>query len=184
VQLNGIQGDKQFTIEQPLMFTALIAAAAAGDEGRKVYWLYNNQVAYGGGVNNYNLAGMVWHVKDPTHVVIVPPWMLADLLGSKATVPISGNYTITKFDMGKTFILNNAANVAITLPLSTKCGSGDQLVFFQKNASPGAATLTPQGSDVISSLNGLNQATYTIPGTLGARQTIQTDGNGNWYVVG
>ena len=185
VQLNGIQGDKQFNILQPQMFTALIASAAAGDEGRKVYWLYNNQVAYGGNVTNYNLAGMVWHVKDPTHVAIVPPWMLADLLGSKATMPLltSGSVTLTKFDAGKTCILNNPTAQQITLPLSTKLGSGDQIVFFQRNAAPGAVTIAVQGSDLMYSLQGMAASSYNFAATAGLMHTFQTDGNGGWYVV-
>jgi hypothetical protein len=73
VQSTDAVGDKRSQVYRPLLFTMAIAAAAAGDEGKKVYALYNNQVSYTSTFGNY--VGKVWRVIDATHVEIIPPWV-------------------------------------------------------------------------------------------------------------
>src|SRR4051812_17064352 len=46
VQANGLRGDKMMLVERPLTYVAKIAAAAAGDEQRKVFVKFNNEVQY------------------------------------------------------------------------------------------------------------------------------------------
>jgi hypothetical protein len=181
VQINGLQGDKMFEVLQPLMFKALVPLATVGqDEGRKVYWQFNNQVSFSPG-NSGNLAGQVWFVNDPTHVTVLPPWMLADLLGAPAilTLPTTGVQTLTKFDTGKTFWCAPATAQSITLPLATQCGSGDSLLFVNVGTTNIGPTLLPSGTNTI---NGLSS--FAVSTAQWGRAIFQTDGVSQWVQVG
>ncbi len=136
-------GDKRAKIHRPYAFEALIASCALGDETRRVYWLYNNQVAYS--TTNLNFAGTVLGILDATHVLVLAPWLsppstgdsgnptqaaFATLAASGAVAPsVQRNYLITKAgvaaltlaapvvttDDGKTIVLTSTTAFAHTL---------------------------------------------------------------------
>src|ERR1700731_2436799 len=75
IQQNSGQGDVVLDrIIQPHLFMAQIANAVPGQEGQKLYWLFNNQVQFTTGVNG-NLAGTMWQWFDSTHIWVLPPWL-------------------------------------------------------------------------------------------------------------
>ncbi len=136
-------GDKRAKIHRPYAFGALISSCALGDEGRKVYWAFNNQVAYSTTFLNY--AGTVLGILDSTHVLVLAPWVnpfntgdsghpsqvvFAPLAANAALSPsLPRNYIITKAgvcnltltapvvttDDGKSIIINSATAFAHTL---------------------------------------------------------------------
>lgn len=114
-------GDKKVTVERPFRFTMKIASASAGDEGRAVYALYDNEVAYSG-VSNSIQVGWVDRVIDSTTVQIIPVW-----LGIVGFGTVSGNAI--------TFTGSTGANT-ISMPdnladaLSIKQGANSYLTFI------------------------------------------------------
>lgn len=183
VQSTSSLGDFKAHIHRPYSFIALIASTAAGDEGRKVYWKYNNQVSNGTeGLTHWNYAGRILGVIDSTHVLVLAPWMRWPSDGySNAKVlatGTSGTYTLTKFDVGALVNLAYTSAAAVDLPLSTTLSPGDRFDFIVTAASAGAATLTPTSPDVI---NGASTKALATTQYTAAR--IVTDGNGNWYLL-
>ena len=181
IQTNGVLGDKlAIDIYQPLMFEAMIAAAAAGDEGRSVYWLYNNQVQYSVGVNG-NYAGKVWYVKDSTHVLVTPPWVYSLFKAayqSSMTVPTTlTSLALTKWDVNRTFKLNPLSGALTTLlPPITNTSPGDRISFIYIGA--GAVVCTISGGSI-----NINGSTTTTVGTAQySHITVESDGV-QWWLV-
>lgn len=171
-------GDKYGHVHRPYAFVSLIASAAAGDEGKKVWWLYNNQVAYSG-LSNWNFAGTVLGVLDSTHVLVQPPWVPGVTLGGdKGFVPVTGTVTLTKWDVNKAQALNSGSGFTVNLPAAAKCSPGDTIAFVNINAASGTPTVSPAGSDKI---NG--GSSYTGSTTQYSQFTLRTDGVSNWYTV-
>lgn len=179
VQSNGLQGDKMFSVEQPQVITAKIASATAGDESKKVYWLYNNEVSYSPG-NSGNYAGTVWFVRDSTHVEILPPWMDAFRGGgyrARIVLPV-GTITLTKFDLNKSFETNTGVAQTINLPPASAASSGDRMAFIYTSNLGAQVTLAAAGADVI------NAATTYLLGTVQwSRVTVESDGVSRWLVI-
>ena len=174
-------GDTIFRVLQPQMIICNIAAAAAGDEGKKVFWQYNETVAYNG-LTNFNLAGTVWQVLSATQVVVLPPWLSRTFGGQGGDVatlpgPNSGTTTFTKYNINRNYICNDTASLTINLPVSTTVSPGDQVSFWKIGSGANTIKLAVQGTDSI------NSATTTFGSTtVQFNKTIaQTDGNGNWY---
>ncbi len=65
-------GDKRAVIERPWRFSMKIAAAVAGDEGKAVYAVYNNEVGYSTAQSIQ--VGWVDRVISATEVEITPIW--------------------------------------------------------------------------------------------------------------
>lgn len=171
-------GDKRGDIDRPYAFVALIAAASAGQEGKKVWWLYNNQVAYSG-LTNWNFAGTILGVLDSTHVLVLAPWCMGVTQGGdKGFVPITGATTLTKWDVNKAQVCNSGSAMAIALPAASSCSPGDAIPFVNINAASGTPTVSPAGSDKI---NGATS--YIASTTQYAQWTLRCDGVSNWYVV-
>ncbi len=165
-------------IDRPYAFVALIAAAAKGDEQRRVYWLYNNQVAYSG-VNNWNYAGSVLAVVDATHVLVLSPWLSRSLGDGNATslqAVGTGTVTLNKFSVNNDFTASDT--VTINLPVSTTVSSGDMMTFIKTGSGAYTITMKPGGTD---SINGVttpfNSTTVQFSIT-----RVETDGAGNWWV--
>jgi hypothetical protein len=178
VQTNGLLGDKMFVVDQPQLITALISSAVAGDEGRKVFWLYNNQVSYLPGAS-CNYAGTVWFVKDSTHVTILPPWMPSTTGGSNKgqyTTAATGPVTLTKWDVNKDVLMPLTSGAVINLPAAASVGPGDSLAFINLSANSSVPTLTAAGSDTI---NGA--ATVAMSGVQYAALTLRSNGVNTWY---
>ena len=178
VQTNGLLGDKMFMIEQPQLYTALIASAAAGDEGRKVFWLYNNQVSYTPGTNA-NFAGWVWFVRDSTHVTILPPWMSHVTAGGNKgqyTTAATGTVTLTKWDINKDILMPLTAGTTINLPAANSVGPGDSMTFINLSSNTSVPTLTAAGADTI---NGA--ATLAMSSVQYASLTLRSNGVSAWY---
>lgn len=179
VTTNGRDGDYMFLVEQPQMFTALIASAAAGDEGRKVYWLYNNQVSYSPG-NSANFAGYVWFVKDSTHVTVLPPWLGSVTGGGDLALfsrAATGTVALTKWDVNKVILMPLTAGATTTLPPAAACSPGDIVRLINTSANSSIPTIAAAGSDTI---NGA--ATYTQSTSQYAGASFRTDGVSKWYV--
>ncbi len=125
VETGDAAGDKVIDVEKPWMFTMTIASAAITDIGRKVYALYDNEVAFSTSASI--LVGVVEDVLDSTTVLIRPYW-----------TSTSG---INAFD-GETLTFSGAtgANVvaipdALADGLSVKEGSNAYLTFVTTNGS-------------------------------------------------
>lgn len=173
-------GDKRAHIHRPYAFVALIAAAAAGDEGKKVYWLYNNQVAYTS--TNENLAGTVLGVIDTTHVLVLAPWCRAITQGGLQgtyTGATNTTVTLTKWDVNRLVIapLQNPGATYI-LPQASKCSPGDEIRFIQTTSGK---TLTVQTALTTEQVNGATQLTLATTQYTAAR--LVTDGVTSWYSV-
>lgn len=183
VQVNGLVGDAMFDAIQPQEFTALIAAAAAGDEGKRVYWLYNNQVSYSPGTNG-NYAGTVWLVKDSTHVVVRPPWVTRGIgpggaVNSTITLAAgSAAIALTKWDVNRTFLTGATLPQMITLPPVASCSPGDRITFIYTAAGGFQVTIDGSGAETV---NGA--ATVAMGVAQYSRMTVETDGTA-WYIIG
>jgi len=182
VSVNGVSGDKEFKIERPPVFTALIATlgSVGGQEGQKVWWLYNNQVSLTPGTSA-NFAGTIIHVKDSTHVTVLAPWMGrtsgGNLQGMISAAAAAGT-TLTKFDVNKMVLLPLTSSEAITLPAANAVSPGDEFVFINTSANTSTPTITPAGSDKI---NGASS--YAMSTAQYAKITVTSDGVSNWYVA-
>ena len=173
-------GDYKGNIRRPQAFQCLIASAAAGDEGKKVFWLYNNQVAYNG-LTNWNFAGTVLGVVDSTHVLVLPPWLHGVTQGDVAgTPPITGTTAVVlnKFDTNKLQLVNITGSINITLPAATSLSPADAISFINIGSGGFTPTILPTGSDKI---NG--GTSYAGSTTQYAQWTLKTDGVANWYVT-
>ncbi len=164
---------------QPKLFTANIAAAAAGDEGKKVYVRFNNEVMYLPGAKG-NVAGRVWQVIDSTHVTCLPPWLRhmadGDAQGMD-TFPVTGVATLTKWDVNTVFTSANTGATTISLPVSTKCSPGDFIEVIKISSNNVTMNFAVQGSDSINqSVANFASATTQFKGT-----RFRTDANGAWY---
>lgn len=184
VQVNGLVGDKEFDIAQPQAFMALIASAAAGDEGRKVYWKFNNEVSYVPGTNG-NLAGIVQFVKDSTHVLVLPPWMMADFNGSRCVLtlgPAVTAYTMTKFDSGKAINTQATVPQSIFLPPLATMGNGDVITFVATGAANAQVSLKP----ALGMADTINGAASLLMGLAQySRAQLMADTvNGLWLQIG
>ncbi len=62
------------TVERPFRFAMAIVGAVQGDEGKPVFALFDNQVAYASGVTNNNFVGYVDKVMSSTQVLIRPAY--------------------------------------------------------------------------------------------------------------
>lgn len=172
--------DKKYTVSQPQMFTAKIASAAAGDEGKRVYWLYNNEVAYTPGSNG-NFAGWVQKVEGSTQVAVLPPWMGAVTDGNnKGLLSLgvgSGTVTLTKHDVNKDFTGTPTATVTVKLPVSTKCSPGDKMEFINLGSDTFTINFAVQSTDSIN----LGTTAISSATTQFGRTVVETDAALNWY---
>ncbi len=184
VQQNGLFGDKLFDVEQPITFKAIIAAAAPGDEGRVVFWRFNNEVSYSPGTNG-NVAGRVWQVLNPTTVTVLPPWVTTDYFGSAALMTIPGSQAstiLTKFDKGKTFLFPSTIAQAVTLPPANKVGNGDPITFIQTGTLAQVVTVSVgNAGDLINSSLAFAATSYALATAQGSKVQFQSDGISNWY---
>ena len=155
VATNGVSGDFQFIIERPLAFKAKIAAAAGGDEGRKVFWKYNNEVSYNSGTFG-NFAGEVVQVLEATRVIVQCPWACFYNRGANTgsrTLAATGAQTLTKFDINKIIVFRGSpSDQAVTLPAIATVSPGDTLTFVNAVGTQ-KAVFTPSGSDLINGAN-------------------------------
>jgi plastocyanin len=171
-------GDKRGHIHRPYAFVALITSAAAGDEGRKVFWKYNNQVEYS--TTQSNFAGTVLGVIDSTHVLVLAPWLRGITqggdMGIYSTAAAAGT-TLTKWDVNKVVLMPLTASEPITLPAAASLSPGDKITFINTSANSSTPTLTAAGADTI---NGA--ATYAQSTTQYSVAVLRTDGVSKWYV--
>ncbi len=182
VFVNGVSGEILFQVIQPVSMTVKIAAAAGGDEGKNVYWKFNNEVQYLPGSYG-NIAGVVWRVKDSTHVEVIPPWAVGDLIGTKGAQSLAGSAAavqLTKFDAGKTIVCAPTVAQVITLPLLSQMGSGNRITFVNNGTGAFALTLAGKSSDLI---NGVAQ--FSVGSAQFSKATVEAAPDlGNWFVVG
>lgn len=92
VDSGGSNGDQLLNVQQPMLLQMKIAAAVVTDVGRKVYALYDNEVAYSG-VSNSILVGVVHRYVDATTVEIRPYWVSTAGVSSfdSATLTFTGS---------------------------------------------------------------------------------------------
>jgi hypothetical protein len=179
-------GQTIFRVVQPQAFIVNIASATAGDEGRKVYWQYNETVAYTG-LTNWNLAGYVWQVLQPTgqsttnQVVVLPPWLFRQQ-GMKDLAVVAGpagstTTAFTKYDVHRMYKCSDT--MTINLPVSTTCSNGDEISFLKTGSGAYTISFGVQGSDSI------NGGTTAIGSTTVQfhKSTVETDGSGNWWLL-
>lgn len=90
-------GDKWVMTERPRFAVVKIAAAAAGDEGKPVWWLYTNEVSYFAG-DYKNFAGYVHRVVSATYVEVELAARGAELVQASLALeapPAAGTYFFT-----------------------------------------------------------------------------------------
>lgn len=181
IQQNGIQGDTVIEeITQPQRYMAQMASVAAGQEGQKVYWQFNNQVQFTSG-NNGNFAGTVWQIFDSTHAWIMPPWLnrgIGDFgYMSHMLYSTPAAITLTKWDVERIIQTATLVPQAFTLPSAALCSPGDNIVFLYSGATTQQVTLATQGGQTI---NGA--ATYAMATAQYSKTEVETDG-AQWYVL-
>ena len=176
VYQNALAGDDMLeAIFQPVRYFTQIANVVAGQEGLKVYWLFNNQVQFTVG-NNGNFAGTIWQIFDSTHAWILPPWICKGLgqggvWNSVMTGPTSGTLTLTKWDVNRIFELTPVSPMTVLLPPIASVSPGDQIKFFNLG-SGNLITFNGNGANI----NG--GATYTaLATTTYANVTLVSDGS-------
>lgn len=126
---------KKATVQKPMFFTMTIASASAGDEGKAVYALYDNEVAYAAGVTNLIHVGWVEQVISSTSVLIRPVWAGTNI----------GANTMTFSGGTGTNIISLTDNLADAL--NFKEGANSYLKFTTTNGSEAVVI----GKDVTSS---------------------------------
>ncbi len=124
-------------IERPWRFTMAIAAAVAGDEGKKVYVVDNQTVGYTS--SNSVLVGFVDQVLSATSVLIIPLWSPLN------PVAVSGNVLAFAGSTGVDQITfpDNLADA-----LSFAQGSNIFLTFTTTDGSEVTKILTPNATGV------------------------------------
>ena len=119
VDSDDAAGAKLINTDRPPLLMMLIASAAIGDEGKKVYAKYSNEVQYTDGTYA-NYVGTVLWVQDSTHVVIAPFWSPFHAMGGSYNGTIAaaatGTTTLTECDVNKIVHVPNTAAVTIALP--------------------------------------------------------------------
>lgn len=177
VQTNGVLGDKMGVYDRPYSYIAKIASAAAGDEGKKVYIKFNNEVQYTCGTFG-NYAGTVLRVVDSTHVEILAPWCAGILVGGQKgnVVLADAAKVLTKFDVNKTFQMPTSAARQITLPAVASTSPGDRITVINTG---GANAITLKGN-ASENINGSN--TLALTAAANAVATVESDGTAWWKV--
>lgn len=173
-------GDGTGYFHRPYAYVALIAAAVAGQEGKKVFWQFNNQVSYSPGSNS-NFAGTVLLVVDPTHVLVLPPWLRGATQngsGGIYTAAAGAPTTLTKFDINKAIALPLTSAQPITLPAASSVSPDDTFLFFNLSSNSSVPTITAAGADTI---NGA--ATLAMSSVQYATLTLRSDGVSKWYAA-
>jgi plastocyanin len=191
VYTNGVSGDSVPTLEQPSTIEVYIANANPGDEGRKVYWLFNNQVQYTPG-NNGNYAGTIWRVIGPSNsvnlatVVIQTPWFQRSIGdgGNRSIMnvpPTVATYQLTKWDVVRRFRITGTIAQTIFLPSLATVSSGDTIGFVYDSASANATIISGFGGT--DTINGVTTATMGT--SRYSRATFEADtATPQWLQVG
>jgi len=124
---------RRVKVERPWRFVMAIAAAVAGDEGKPVYALYDNEVAYS--TSNSLLVGWVDKVLSATSVLIRPAWA-----GINGVATFDGEtLTFSGASAGNTVVMpDNLADA-----LSFKEGSNAYLTFVTTNSAESINPLKP-----------------------------------------
>lgn len=186
VNSTDVSGQTIFRVVQPLMFTANLTGAATGDEGRRTYWQFNETLAYNGLVN-FNYAGYVWEVLQPTgqstvtQVTVLPPWMSRPMGNSaNALIPLqnSGTVTFTKYSVGSDYSWNDTASLTLNLPAAATVSPGDQFTIIKIGSGADTVQFKPNGTDSINQ----STATFNSSTTQYNRTVAETDGVSQWYI--
>ncbi len=125
VESTDSAGDKKVTVEKPWLFTMTIASAAITDVGRKVYALYDNEVAYSG-TSNSILVGVVEAYVNATTVLVRPYWT------STSGVNAFDGETLTFTGATGANDINIPDNLADAM--SVRQGANDYLTFVTTNS--------------------------------------------------
>ncbi len=166
-------------IDRPYAFVCLIAAAAAGDEGKKVFWLYNNQVAYSG-TTYANFGGTVLGVIDSTHVLVLAPWCRGVYEGGDIAITsraATGTVTLNKFNVNSVVLMPLTAGATTNLPQASTLSPGDKITLINTSANTSTPTIAPFSGDTINGTSSYTQST-----TQYAVAVFRTDGVTSWYV--
>ena len=173
-------GWASLNVEKPWLFSMNIASAAAGDEGKSVYALYDNQVQYSAG-SYCNFVGKVVQVVSSTQVLIAPPWsplfVLSGWAGTKSAAAAAGT-TLTKFDVNKIILCPLTSDETITLPAVALCSPGDKILFINKSSNGSKPTLDGNAAETINGAATLAMGTNEYDTVL-----LVTDGS-EWYATG
>jgi hypothetical protein len=157
VQTNGIAGDFELNIEQPVTYNVIFGPgnAAGGMEGLKVYWQFNNQVQLIPGVNG-NYAGTIWQVLNATTVKVLAPWAERAIGGGSrgmmSPTP-AASIILTKWDVNRTFRLTGTISQTITLPPLASVSSDDAISFIYDSASAQQITIKGNAAETINGSN-------------------------------
>lgn len=125
VETGDSSGDVKVQVTRPWRFSALIASAAAGDEGKAVYAKYSNEVDYTS--TNSVLVGWVDRVISATQVEIRPVYM-----GVRGDANFDGG-TLTFDDVTGANLIVMPDNLADALSIQE--GSNKYITFTTTNAA-------------------------------------------------
>jgi len=151
----GTAGDGtiDLDIQRPQALELKIASVAVTDIGKKVYAVDDQTGTLNASTLTYaNFIGTVLDVVA-TNIALVE--LCYDGLaghrkhGTAKWLAATGNQTLTKYDLNKTFFIPNTEALTITLPAVADTQAGDELRFLKTSADAFAATLDGNGSETI-----------------------------------
>ncbi len=173
--------DLELDVERPVFFELAIASVAVTDIGKTVYAVDDQTGTLDGTTRTYaNVVGTVVNVMATGVALVQAAYdgaaANARLMAGKS-LPATGTVTLTKYDLGKTIVINNTGAQTINLPPVADCPAGAWLRFVKKSTNAAAATLDGNLSEEIDSA--------TTLGTIDAEHdcaTLVSDGT-QWHVV-
>lgn len=174
-------GQYSIIVDRPLLFEAVIASASLGDEGKKLYARYDNEVQFSDGTYG-NYVGRLFARISSTRVLIAPPWSpFHDMDGSWKSVmaaAATGTTTLTRAACNKIVLLPITAAKSIILPPVADCSPGDKILFIKTTTDLVTPTLDGNASETINGATtlALSQSQY-------ASLELTTDGV-EWFAPG
>jgi hypothetical protein len=165
-------GDRDILVQRPFRLTMLIDSAAAGDEGRPVYALYDNEVRYSG-TTYANLVGYVDQVISSTQVLIRPAY--SGSVGTQAVNVISADGAVTQKD--GLVMVTKAGVCAMTIAAPTSgVDDGKRLTILSTTAQAHTLTFATTGFNDL----GASGDVATWGGAKGDGMTIRAYA-GKWW---
>ena len=151
----GTAGDGTIDLDvaRPRYFELAISSVAVTDIGKPVYAVDDQTGTLDPTTRTYgNLIGMVVDVAASGIALVEPAYDgVAGNLRLRAAryFDAAANVTISKWDINKTILANNTANITANLPAIANCPAGSQLTVLKVNSNANAFTLDGNSSETI-----------------------------------
>jgi hypothetical protein len=165
-------GDRDLLVQRPFRLTMLIDSAAAGDEGRPVFALYDNEVRYSG-VTYWNFVGWVDQVLSSTQVLIKPAWAGTPASPNAAVMSADGAVVVKE----GLVMVTKAGVAAMTIAAPTSgTDDGKRLAFISTTAQAHTLTFATTGFNDLGAAGDVG----TFGGAKGDNVTLRAYG-GKWW---